>query len=184
MTRTRLLPTTLAALALAAVLPGSARAQSTGKVAYVAVQAVMQRAPGYAQADSIWTQEAEGYRRELTQLQSRMDSASAAFDQQSVMLSAANRAAEQKKLQTQAQALQQRAAELQQKAQDRQKELLDPIEQRVMAIIEGLRAEGNYAIIFDVSANGGNIVAADKSLDLTQKAIDRLSAAGGTPGNE
>ncbi len=192
MTRFRICLTAVAAVLVTTIAPGRASAQGgqapTGRVAYVAVQAVLQRTPGYAQADSIWTQEAEGYRRQLTGLQARMDSATAAFDQQSVMLSASQRTAEQKKLQQQAADLQQQVTELQQKASDRQRELLDPIEQRVMAVIEGLRAEGNYAIVFDVSAQGSNIVAADKSLDLTQKAIARLGtaagASGGTPGND
>ena len=43
-------------------------------------------------------------------------------------------------------------------------------------MIESVRAEGNYAIIFDVSTQGGNIVTADKSLDLTDKVIEQLKA--------
>jgi len=194
MTRIRYRLAALAAALVTTILPARATAQGqnapAGRVAYVAVQAILQRTPGYAEADSIWSQEAEGYRRQLTQLQSRMDSATAAFDQQSVMLSASQRAAEQKKLQDQAANLQQQVQELQQKAGERQAELLNPIEQRVMAVIEGLRAEGNYAMVFDISSQqGSNIVAADKSLDLTQKAIARLTSAagasgGGTPGND
>lgn len=194
MTRIRYSLAAIGAALVTTILPARAAAQGqnapSGRVAYVAVQAILQRTPGYAEADSIWSQEAEGYRRQLTQLQSRMDSATAAFDQQSVMLSASQRAAEQKKLQDQAAALQQQVQELQQKAGERQAELLNPIEQRVMAVIEGLRAEGNYAMVFDISSQqGSNIVAADKSLDLTQKAIARLTSAagnpgGGTPGND
>ena len=45
------------------------------------------------------------------------------------------------------------------------------------AVIEAVRAEGNYAIIFDVSATGGSIVAADQSLDLTDKVIEKLKAS-------
>ena len=176
----------LGAVALAAAAPAlvAAQGQAPTRIGYVAVQAVLQRTPGYAQADSIWSQEEAGYQRELTQLQSRMDSATAAFDQQSVMLSPSNRAAEQRKLQDLAGQLNQRVNELRQRAAHRQRELLDPIEERVMAVIEGLRAEGNFAVIFDVSSQGSNIVAADKSLDLTQRAIQRLTAADGTSGND
>lgn len=173
------------ALSTLTLVPTAAHAQATaGRVAYVAVQAVMQRTPGYAQADSTWTREFEGYQREMTQLQARMDSAAAAFDQQAVMLSASAREAERKKLQDQAAALNTRVNELRQRAAERQRELLDPIEERVMAVIEGLRAEGNYAIIFDVSNQYSTVVAADRTLDLTPRAIERLNAAGagGTPG--
>jgi Skp family chaperone for outer membrane proteins len=171
-------------LAVALALAPQAEAQAQGQVAYVAVQAVLQRTPGYAQAESTWTREMETYQREMTQIQARMDSATAAFEQQSVMLSASNRAAERKKLEDQAAALQQRVTELQQRARERQRELLSPIEERVMAVIEGLRAEGNYAMVLDVSNQYNTVVAADTSLDLTPKAIARLTAsgAGGTPG--
>src|SRR5690606_1593252 len=82
------------ALSTLALVPAAANAQATaGRVAYGAVQAVMQRTPGYAQADSTWNREFEGYQREMTQLQARMDSAAAAFDQQAVMLSASAREA-------------------------------------------------------------------------------------------
>lgn len=169
--------------AVLAVAPAVAEAQA-GPVAYVAVQAVLQRTPGYVQAESTWTREMETYQREMTQIQSRMDSATTVFEQQSVMLSASNRAAERKKLEDQAAELQQRVGELQQRARDRQRELLSPIEERVMAVIEGLRAEGNYSLILDVSNQYNTVVAADKALDLTPRAIERLTAAGagGTPG--
>jgi Skp family chaperone for outer membrane proteins len=184
MQRLRTTVSTIALTALA-LLPGRVEGQAQpGRVAYVAIQAVMQRTPGYAQAESTWTREFEGYQREMTQLQARMDSASAAFDQQAVMLSASAREAERKKLQDQATALNTRVNELRQRASERQRELLDPIEERVMAVIEGLRAEGNFAIVFDVSNQYSTIVAADKSLDLTPRAIERLTnaGAGGTPG--
>lgn len=173
-------------LVIAAHLPGRAEAQAnSGRVAYVAVQAVLQRTPGYAQAESTWTREFEGYQREMTQIQARMDSSTAAFEQQSVMLSASARQAERQRLAARADTLQGRVNELRQRAGERQRELLNPIEERVMAVIEGLRAEGNYAIVFDVSNQYSTVVAADKSLDLTPRAIERLTAAGagGTPGN-
>jgi Skp family chaperone for outer membrane proteins len=173
-------------LALAAcAIPATAHAQATsGRVAYVAVQAVLQRTPGYTEAAATWDKEMEGFQREMTQIQARMDSATAAFEQQSVMLSASNRAAERKKLEDQGAALQTTVNGLRQRAAERQRELLDPIEERVMAVIEGLRAEGNYAMVFDVSNTYNTVVAADKALDLTPRAIERLTASGtsGTPG--
>ena len=52
-------------------------------------------------------------------------------------------------------------------------------DERVQAVIEGIRAEGNYAVIFDVAAMGGAMVAADRSLDITAQVIQRLTAAPG-----
>jgi outer membrane protein len=165
--------------------PAVLHAQATaGRVAYVAVQAVLQRTPGYSEASATWDQELTGFQREMTQIQARMDSATTAFEQQSVMLSASARAAERKKLEDQGTALQTTVNQLRQRMTERQRELLDPIEERVMAVIEGLRAEGNYSMVFDVSNANNTVVAADKALDLTPKAIERLTASGtsGTPG--
>ena len=77
----------------------------------------------------------------------------------------------------QQQDIEQKTQELQTRMQGRERELIEPIQARVQAVIEGIRAEGNYAMIFDVSAMGGAVVAADRSLDLTQTVIDRLQAA-------
>ena len=58
----------------------------------------------------------------------------------------------------------------------RERELLEPIQTKVNSVIEGVRAAGNYAVIFDVSAPNNGIVTADKSLDLTQRIIQQLKA--------
>jgi Skp family chaperone for outer membrane proteins len=44
-------------------------------------------------------------------------------------------------------------------------------------VIEQVRSAAGYAMIFDVSANSGLIVAVDKSLDLTSQVIEKLKSA-------
>ena len=95
------------------------------------------------------------------------------------MLSPTNRDAGRKRLEAQQAALEQRQQELQQRAVARRGELLAPIEQRVTAIIEGLRAESNITMVFDVSTQGSNILTADKACDLTQRVVDRLKSSSG-----
>ena len=158
------------ASALAAQQGGSA------KIGYVNTQAILKQTPGYSKAESTFTKEMEGYRGEVQKLQATLDSAASDFDQQSVMLSPTQRAAKRKDLQAQQQKLEQRTQELQQKAATRERELLDPIQTKVNSVIEGVRAAGNYAMIFDVSAPNNGIVTADKSLDLTQRVIQQLKA--------
>lgn len=157
--------------------PESVAAQQGGsKVAYVNTQAILKQTPGYAKAESTFTKELESYRVEVQKLQATLDSAASDFDQQSVMLSPTQRAAKRKDLQAQQQKLEQRTQELQQRAATRERELLDPIQSKVNSVIEGVRAAGNYAMIFDVSAPNNGIVTADKSIDLTQKVIQQLKA--------
>ncbi len=156
---------------------GSLAAQQAGsKVAYVNTQAVLKQTPGYVKAESTFTKELETYRVEVQKLQATLDSAASDFDQQSVMLSPTQRAAKRKDLQAQQQKLEQRTQELQQRAATRERELLNPIQSKVNSVIEGVRAAGNYAIIFDVSAPNNGIVTADKSIDLTQRVIQQLKA--------
>lgn len=150
--------------------------QGGAKIGYVNTQAILKQTPGYVKAESTFTKELEGYRVEVQKLQATLDSAAADFDQQSVMLSPTQRAAKRKELQAQQQKLEQRTQELQQRAASRERELLDPIQSKVNSVIEGVRAAGNYVMIFDVSAPNNGIVTADKSIDLTQRVIQQLKA--------
>ncbi|HET6836850.1 MAG TPA: OmpH family outer membrane protein [Gemmatimonadales bacterium] len=166
----------LAALVVAGTGSLAAQQAGTPKLAYVNTQAILKQTPGYVKAESTFTKELANYRVEVQKLQASLDSAASDFDQQSVMLSPTQRAAKRKDLQTQQQKLEQRTQELQQQAATRERELLDPIQNKVNSVIEGVRAAGNYAMIFDVSAPNNGIVTADKTLDLTQRVIQQLKA--------
>src|SRR6476620_5641850 len=167
-----------ALLTLVCVTAPAAAPQSggVGKLAYVNNQAILKSTPGYAQAESTFTKELQTYRGEVQKLQASLDSSASDFEQQSVMLSPTQRAAKRKDLEGQQQKLEQRTQELQQRAATRERELLDPIQSKVNSVIEGMRASGNYAMIFDVSAPNSGIVTADKSLDLTDKVIQQLKS--------
>ena len=144
---------------------------------YVDGLAVLSSTAGYATADSTWRNEAQGYQNEILRMSSKLDSAQTQFDETSVAMSNANKIARRKQLDSMSGALQQRQQDLQGKLDTRKRELLQPIQERIQAVMDGIRAEGQYAFIFDVSASGGGfVVAADKGNDLTQKAIDRLKA--------
>jgi outer membrane protein len=166
-------------IAVALCGPETAAAQDKGasaKVAYVNTQAILRATPGYASAESTFTRELETYRGEVKKLQATLDSAASDFEQQSVLLSPTQRQAKRKDLQGQQQKLEQRTTELQQRAATRERELREPIQSKVNSVIEGVRAAGNYALIFDVSAPNSGIVTADKSLDLTQRVIQQLKS--------
>jgi outer membrane protein len=166
-------------IAVALCGPETAAAQDKGggaKIAYVNTQAILRATPGYAAAESTFAKELETYRGEVQKLQASLDSSASDFEQQSVMLSPTQRQAKRKDLQGQQQKLEQRTQELQKRASDREKELLDPIQTKVNSVIEGVRAAGNYAMIFDVSAPNSGIVTAGKSLDVTQRVIQQLKS--------
>ena len=147
------------------------------RVAFVNAQKILQNTPGWSTAEQTFQKESEGYRAELQRLQATLDSAASDFEQQSVVLSPTQRQAKRQELETKRQQLETRAQELQQKAGTRQRELLEPLQNRVNAVIENIRGEGSYSMIFDVSAPGSGVVAADRTLDLTDKVIERLKGS-------
>ncbi|MBL8976829.1 MAG: OmpH family outer membrane protein, partial [Gemmatimonadetes bacterium] len=162
---------------LTLALAGAPAALNAQKVGYINARAILLATPGYAQAESTYNRELAGFRGEVDRLQNSLDSAAADFEQKSVMLSATAKTAKRRELEQQRDRLEARATELRDKATQRESELLSPIHGRVNDAIEAIRAEGNYSIIFDVSANEGLIVAVDKSLELTQKVIDKLKVS-------
>ncbi len=164
----------LVALALVTA-PGALVAQG-GKIAFINARAVLLATPGYAAAESLYNRELTGFRAEMERLQTTLDSAAADFEQKSVMLSATAKTAKRKDLEAQRTRLEQRANELRDKAAQREQELLAPLHGKVNDAIESVRAEGGYALILDVSANEGLIVAVDKSLEVTDKVIDKIKA--------
>jgi len=159
-------------LGLVGMAPASA--QTGAKIAFINSRQILQKTPGYAAAESTFEREVKGFREEVQKLQKQLDSAVQAFDQQSIALSPAARQTKQKDLQAQQQRLEQRSTELQQRAQQREQELMAPIQARINAVIQGLRAEGNYAVILDADSQGGGIVAADPALNITSKVLLRL----------
>jgi outer membrane protein len=171
---------TLAGVATGLVALPAAAQQSSGKVAFINSQLVLAAAPGYAAAESLYTQEVAGYRLEVQKMQAALDSSVQSFQQSSVVLSPSARTAKQKELEAQQAQLEKRMQELQDKAVQRQRDLLEPIQQRVTSVVEGVRAAGGYSMIFDVGLQNSGIVAADRSLDLTQKVIDQLKAGSGS----
>lgn len=170
----------LAVLAAALTPVGmAAQAAPAGpvKIAVVDLRSVMQQTPGYAKAESTFTKEVEAYRNEMSLMQDSLAKAQQEFERSSVVLSPTARAAKQKDLDARQSRLEQRANDLQQKVAQREQELLAPIQNKVNGVIDGLRADGGYQLILDVSAANSGILFADRSLDITPKVLERLKAA-------
>ena len=166
----------MAAVAAQAALPLAAQqpAAAAGRIAFVNARALLAGMPGYSAAESTFTKEIEAGRAEAGKLQAAMDSAVAEFEQQQQMLSPSNRAAKRKELETRGQQAQQKQAEIQQRLAQRERDLLQPMQERLTAVIEGIRAEGNYAMIIDLGAQNNGIITYDKTLDITARVAQRL----------
>lgn len=182
MKRVRLV--TLAALAVVSLVGGAGEAAAqqagTARIAFINSREILRQTPGYTAAESTFSKELETFRAEVVKLQTTLDSAATAFEQSSVMLSPTQREARRTELQAKQAELEQQTQALQQRAATRERELLEPIQQRINTVIDGVRAEGGYAAIFDLAAPGAAIVSVDTALDLTPRVVQRLQSGGGS----
>jgi outer membrane protein len=144
---------------------------------------ILQAAPGSADAQRTFDRELGEWRQELEQQAAVVDSLVRDYQRQEVMLSPQAKEQKQTEIQTRQQELQNRRLELENQAQQRQQELLRPILERVTGLIEQIREESNYAMVFDISTEG--VVAAAPELDITALVMQRMGTAapatGGTP---
>ena len=146
------------------------------KIGFVNAQALLKGMPGYAQAESLWTKEAETANSEAVKLRTVFDTAVSQYQQSQAMMTPSGRAAKEKQLQAQGDSLQAKLEGLRARVGNRERELLTPLQERLKAIIDGIRAENNYALIVDLASEASvNIISFDKSLDITIKVAQRLA---------
>ncbi|HEY9384730.1 MAG TPA: OmpH family outer membrane protein [Gemmatimonadales bacterium] len=154
--------------------PGSSGAANL-RVAFVKARAVLQGMPGYAKAESLYAKDAQTAQVEADRLQAGWDSTVAAYRQSSAMLSASQRTIREKALQTQNDSLNAKLQAIKERVDARERELLTPMQTRLQSIIDGVRAEGNFALVIDLdNPYSQNIVSYDKSLDITDRVLRRL----------
>lgn len=154
----------------------AATQQAAPRIGLVNLQVIMEQTPGYAEARDTFNQLLTGYQQEMEGLQATYDSMVRAYDQQQVVLSPTARQEKLEQVRQFQARMAQRAQQLDETSTTEQRRLLEPLEERVQTVIDGLRAERNLAIVFDVGT-AGNIVSADRTLDMTQLVIDRLRSA-------
>ncbi|UCG85157.1 MAG: OmpH family outer membrane protein [Gemmatimonadota bacterium] len=156
----------------------SSPTQGPSGIAYVNSEAILQQTPGYAEADSAFTADLQAFQAEIQSLEQQLDSAATAYQQQEVVLSPAAREEKANELNAMNRQLQTRRQELQARAEERNRELMAPLQQRIQTVLDGVRAERNLAMIFDVANPTTNIVSADPTLDLTPIIIQRVQGSG------
>jgi outer membrane protein len=157
--------------------PASGAALGAGslRIAFVKARAVLQGMPGYAKAESTYAKEAQTAQAEADRMQAAWDSTLAVYRQSSAMLSASAKTAKEKSLQAQGDSLQIKLQAIKERVDAKERELLTPMQTRLQAIIDGIRAEGNFSLVIDLdNPYSQNIVSYDKSLDITDRVVKRL----------
>ena len=162
----------IVALTLVAAVTGRVSAQGQ-KIAYVQSSVLLDQAPGRAAAESLFKKETVPVQEQIQRMSDSLQAMIDAFQKRQASLTAAQRDAQTKDIQTKEAAYQQRANDLQTKQQQRQNELVQPILDRVKLAIEDVRVEGGYSFIFNLD-QGSPIVAFDKNLNLTDRVLAKL----------
>jgi len=167
----------LLALALCAVVGGSAAAQAAPKFGYVNSAAILAQAPGRSEAEAQFNSEVKAYQAQLQRMSDSLQLLASNFDKEAPKLDSVTRETRAKSIRSKEADYQTRARQLDEQMQSRQAELVRPIMEQLQKIIEAVRSEDNYSMIFDVGSQTSVIVAADKKLDITEKVLTRLKAA-------
>ncbi len=159
----------------AAQQPAGGTAQPGMRIGFVRAGEVLRQMPGYAKAESTYTRELRAAEGEAQKIRAPLDSALAQFQQAAAMMTPTNRTARQRQLEAQRDSVESRLQALQERVGARERELLAPMQQRLAAVIEGIRAENNLWMIIDLGNRASeNIVSYDKSLDITDRVLRRL----------
>ena len=135
---------------------------------------IIQSTPGAAEAQRTFEREIADMRTELQTQATVVDSLLRDYQRQEALLSPQAKDQKQGDIRTLQSQLETRRLEMEAQAGQRQQDLLRPILERVSGVIETLRNERSYAMVFDISTEG--VVAADPTLDITELVKTRLGA--------
>ena len=155
---------------------GVAVAQAPIKIAFVNSQTLMEAAPGRAAATDLLTKEGQGYQTQLQKMQDSINGLLTKYQKDEPTMSAAAKDTKQKAIQALETEFQAQQLKFQKQFDDRTKEVMAPITDQVKKVIDDIRVEDGYAIILDNAPGAGNIVSADKNLDITDRVVSRLRA--------
>jgi len=174
------------ALATSLMFAASGAAQTSSsapptKIAYINSAAILQQAPGRAEAEAQFDKEVGVYRQQIQRMDDSLKTMMAAFDRDAPKLDSATRQSRRTTIGQREIEYQGRARGLDSTMQARQAQLVKPIMERVQSVIETIRAEDGYAVILDVGSQVSVVVAADKKLDLTDRVLARLKSQSPAP---
>jgi outer membrane protein len=100
----------------------------------------------------------------------------AAFERDSAALSQEQKVARFTSLQVYDQQYRDTLQVLEEEAQSQQAEAMQPLFDVIRLALDDVRQADGYAMIFDVGAQGNNVVSMDKNLDLSDRVLARIRA--------
>jgi outer membrane protein len=168
---------TVIAPILCLMAAAAAHAQTAcSKIGYVNTQVLMEAAPGRIAAESLLNRMGDGFKAVLSKEQDSAQKLLVAYQKEVATMTPASKDKAEKALQAIESDLQTKQQQFQQQFDARTQEVMGPVKDVVKSVLDALREEGCYALIFDNAQGASGIVSADKNLDITDKAVSRLRA--------
>jgi len=154
-------------------LPLSVASAQEGKIGYVDSQRIFAESKDFADAQAKFDKDVAAWNKQAEEMQTEIEQLEQDLKSQSLMLSKEKREEKERALQAKRDAYQQYVEGTfgpGGKAERRNAELIKPIRDRVIAVIEKIAIEENYAMVLDASTT--SIAYAKRSLDLTERVIE------------
>lgn len=168
---------TVTVVALSFVGATTAFAQAP-KIAFINSQKIMADAPGRADAEATYNREMGSAKAQLQRMDDSLKTMVATFEKEAPALDSARRTTRGNAIRAQEEQFSTRAQALNTQMQQRQAELAQPLMRQVSQVLDQMRTQGGYAMIFDVGTQAGVVVSADKSLDISDQVLARLKQLG------
>ncbi len=159
-------------------LAPSAFAQAPVKLGYINSQKILADAPGRAEAEATYNREMATARVQLQHMDDSLKAMVASYEKEAPTLDSARRETRGKTIRDTEAQFTQHATDLNNQMQQRQADLARPLMDQVSQVLDQVRVQGGYTMIFDVGAQGSALVSADKTLDLTDTVLARLKVLG------
>lgn len=160
-----------ALLSLAAAAPLSAQ-----KVGFVDTRKILQEMPGRNAAEARMRTGLETLSARQRKMVDSLNTLMAAFERDSAALSQEQKVARFTALQVYDQQYRDTLQVLEEEAQTQQAEAMQPLFDIIRLALDDVRQADGYAMIFDIGAQGNNVVSMDKNLDLSDKVLARIRA--------
>lgn len=167
-------------IALAAVAAGTvpagveAQAPASSRIVFIRSQALLEAAPGRAEAEQAFNRDMEGYRGQIQRMTDSLGRMVEDYRKVQGTLSAQQREQRETSIRQRQEEYARREQQIQQTAQQRQAELMQPITDQVRGLLEDMRAAEGWTVVLDLDAGGAAVVAFDKNLDVTDRVAARL----------
>jgi outer membrane protein len=164
----------LVALAVVACATPVAAQATAMKVAVLDSRVLLDGAPGKAEASAAWDREFKQMQAEAGRMGDSLNLLIQDYQKVEATLSPAQREERQKGLRDKEAEFRRRTQELEDRASTRQAELLQPMIELVNKVIQDVRNEDNYTLIFDLASDDNPLVAFDRNLDITPRVLAKV----------